>query len=94
MFIDRVGVKEFALSTLLLILSFIIVEAASGHHAYVKQYIFYAASVMAIYLFCRISVHFCRRSFGGLTGDTLGAISEITEIIFLLMVIAWSQLYT
>ncbi|MEW6419520.1 MAG: adenosylcobinamide-GDP ribazoletransferase [Nitrospirota bacterium] len=43
-----------------------------------------------LYIFSLISVRFCRKKFGGLTGDTLGAISEITEILFLLMVLVWS----
>lgn len=33
---------------------------------------------------------FFRRAFGGLTGDTLGAMSECGEILFLLAAIAWS----
>lgn len=45
-----------------------------------------------LYIFSLISVRFCIRKFGGFTGDTLGTISEITELAFLLIVIAWSHL--
>lgn len=93
-FIGRVGVKQFAVSTLLLLfLFFIVPEAVSGGRAYGGQYISYAISMISIYLFCRISISFFEKKFNGLTGDTLGAISEITEVLFLFMVIGWSQLF-
>lgn len=47
--------------------------------------------VALLYLFSLISVRFCIKKFGGFTGDTLGAISEIAELVFLLIVIIWSQ---
>jgi adenosylcobinamide-GDP ribazoletransferase len=93
-FIGRVGVKQSAVSTLLLLfLFFIVPEAVSGGRAYGGQYIFYAISMISMYLFCRISISFFEKKFNGLTGDTLGAISEITEVLFLFMVIGWSQLF-
>ena len=48
---------------------------------------------MSVYFLCLIAVNFFGRKFGGLTGDTLGAISEIAEITFLLLVITWSRLF-
>ncbi|MEW6686254.1 MAG: adenosylcobinamide-GDP ribazoletransferase [Candidatus Edwardsbacteria bacterium] len=44
-----------------------------------------------LYIFSFISVKFCTRKFGGLTGDSLGAISEISEILFLMMTSIWLQ---
>jgi len=34
-------------------------------------------------------VLFCKRKFGGLTGDTVGAISEIAEIVVLAISFLW-----
>jgi cobalamin synthase len=34
-------------------------------------------------------VRFCERRFGGLTGDTFGAMGELSEILFLAVVSAW-----
>lgn len=48
---------------------------------------FYAMFVMPLlYAFSFGSARFCRRVFGGMTGDTLGAVNEIAALVFLLMV--------
>lgn len=46
---------------------------------------------ITLYIFCYISVIFCKQKFGGLTGDNLGAISEISEILFLMVAYTWLQ---
>ena len=38
-----------------------------------------------------LSAKFCMRRFGGLTGDNFGAINELSEILFLMVVIIWFQ---
>jgi adenosylcobinamide-GDP ribazoletransferase len=43
------------------------------------------------YLLAYMTVHFCSRKFGGLTGDTLGALSELSEIVFLTGSYLWLQ---
>lgn len=93
LFIKRIGFREVALSTLFFI--FMLLSPAVFLSRYISnyQYVFYAVLICMIYFFCLLSVKFFDKKFGGLTGDTLGAISEITEIIFLLMVIIWSRLY-
>jgi adenosylcobinamide-GDP ribazoletransferase len=52
---------------------------------------FCVALVAAFYLFCFLSVKFLRRRFGGLTGDHFGAMTEISEILFLLAGYVWLQ---
>ena len=91
MFMNGTGLKEIAVSTLMLfivLMSMGILFSRSLSH---EQHIMYIISVICIYLVCRISVFFFSKQFGGLTGDTLGAISEISEITFLLWVTAWTQ---
>ncbi len=92
-FINRIGFKEIAISTLILLLLLIFSQVFFSSYTSKSQYAFYAVLLVITYLLCRVGVNFFNRKFGGLTGDTLGAISEITEIIFLLMVIIWSQLF-
>jgi len=91
-FINRISLKEIAISTLILFLLLILLQVSLGRYMSNTQYAFYAVLLVTVYLSCRVWVNFFDKKFGGLTGDTLGAISEITEIIFLLMVIAWSRL--
>jgi len=90
-FINRIGFKEVAISTLLLLFSCISVQIFFDDYMLYRQYILYVILVILTYLLCMICIWFFNNKFGGLTGDMLGAISEITEITFLLMVIAWSQ---
>ena len=93
-FISKIGVKEVLLSTFILLLSCMTLQALFARSALYGQYFLYAIPAIFIYLLCRLSIHFFNRHFGGLTGDTLGAISEISETGFLFTVIAWSRLYT
>lgn len=93
-FINRIGLKEITISTSIFLLLLILLQLFFSSYMPKSRYAFYASLFIAIYLFCRGLVSFFNRKFGGLNGDTIGAISELTEIIFLLMVIAWSQLFT
>jgi adenosylcobinamide-GDP ribazoletransferase len=43
------------------------------------------------HIFALVFEGLCRRSFGGLTGDTLGALSELAEIFFLTGAYIWQQ---
>ncbi|RJQ39041.1 MAG: adenosylcobinamide-GDP ribazoletransferase [Nitrospiraceae bacterium] len=91
-FTDKTGVKEIAISTILLVLILILIQALASRYVLDNQHIFYAILFTALYFFCRISVYFFNKKFGGITGDTLGATSELTEVFFLLAVIIWSRL--
>jgi adenosylcobinamide-GDP ribazoletransferase len=90
-FINRIGFKEIAVSSLILLILLILPQILFSIYIPNSRHVFYAVLLVTTYFFCRLWVNFCNKKFGGLTGDTLGAISEITEIIFLLMVIAWSR---
>jgi adenosylcobinamide-GDP ribazoletransferase len=91
-FMNGTGLKEIAVSTLMLFIVLMSLRIFFIHSLSNSQNMMYIISVVCIYLVCRISIYFFSKSFGGLTGDTLGAISEISEITFLLWVTAWTQL--
>ncbi len=90
-FINKIRFKEVAISTLILLLLLTLPQLFFSDYIPGGQYLFYAALLVTMYFLCRALIHFFHRKFGGLTGDTLGAISEITEVIFLFMVIVWSR---
>ncbi len=90
-YIGRVGLKEIAISTFTLITIFAITFLA-GNYVPANQAFFYLLLIVSVYLLSRFLVFFYTKHFGGLTGDTAGSISEITEVVFLLMVIIWSRL--
>jgi len=105
-FINNVRVTTLIFSSFLIILSYMLFVAIQIYFykeiplcpPLIKGDIgglisFFVILFATLYIFSLISVKFFDRKFGGLTGDTLGAISEITEIIFLLMVNAWSRLF-
>ncbi|MDI6744019.1 MAG: adenosylcobinamide-GDP ribazoletransferase [Thermodesulfovibrionales bacterium] len=91
-FMSKAGFKEAAVSTLLLIVILILIQLLLSRYALGNQHIFYAMLLGVLCFFCRVLVYFFNKRFGGLTGDTLGAISELTEIAFLFMVIIWLRL--
>jgi len=55
-------------------------------------YVFYLMFAMPVlYGFSFLSVLFFNRVFGGMTGDSFGALNEITVLIFLMTAIIWAQ---
>lgn len=91
-FITGTGLKEVVISTMLLLLLFISSQALFIPSLSYSRFLFYLVLLAEMYLFCLICNRFFHEKFGGLTGDTAGAVSEVSEILFLLTVIAWSRL--
>lgn len=93
LFIQNIRVREIMVAVITLFFAIVSVQVLFNRDMSVSQYIFYAMALVFVYFLCLISVNFFSRKFGGLTGDTLGAISEIADITFLLLVIEWSRLF-
>jgi adenosylcobinamide-GDP ribazoletransferase len=92
-FIGRIGLKEVSISTAMLFLLLMPLPIFFNHYAPSNQYIFYGGLLVVMYISCHILVRYFNKKFGGLNGDTLGAISEITEGSFLLVVLIWLRLF-
>lgn len=90
MFIDNCGINTVAFSSLLTVAFYVLAAVFILRRPYGTGAItlfFVLSSVL--YAFSFLSAKFCEGKFDGLTGDTLGAISEISEIIFLAGVSLW-----
>jgi adenosylcobinamide-GDP ribazoletransferase len=52
-------------------------------------FLFFAVFLALLYLFSLTVTKVFTGKFGGLTGDTFGAVSELSEILFLIMAVGW-----
>ncbi|MBI5098414.1 MAG: adenosylcobinamide-GDP ribazoletransferase [Nitrospirae bacterium] len=92
-FIEHTGIKEMVSATFFTVLfSFIALFVTDNHVSHYALLITYYSLILAVlYIFCIIAVWFANKNFGGMTGDTFGAVSEISEILFLIMAVICSQ---
>jgi adenosylcobinamide-GDP ribazoletransferase len=89
MFLEHTGTKELLTATVMAVL-IILLAAVSG-----SQYPFFIFCVMfalpVIYFFIFGAAWFFKQIFGGMTGDSFGAINEIVLLIFLVTTVIWLQ---
>ncbi|MBI4698805.1 MAG: adenosylcobinamide-GDP ribazoletransferase [Nitrospirae bacterium] len=93
-FIENTGIKELLTATLLAGMAFICAELlldmpSDGHSSLVTRH--WLLMLPVLYIFSLITVWFCNKKFGGMTGDTFGAISEISGILFLITAVICLQ---
>jgi cobalamin 5'-phosphate synthase/cobalamin synthase len=89
-FLDNVRFFHVGLSTLLVFALYLAVTALHLYRAYGMRSIgLLAVLSLSLYLFSLLSGSFSLRKFGGLTGDNFGAMSEISEILFLMVASLW-----
>jgi len=91
-FIENTGLKELATSTLLILLIslfvlFVVNKTIDSRFQFPLLSSQFLPVLPVLYIFSLIAVWFSNKKFGGMTGDTLGAVSEVSEILFLLSVL-------
>ncbi|HIJ59681.1 MAG TPA: adenosylcobinamide-GDP ribazoletransferase [Nitrospirae bacterium] len=91
--VGKASNRSFIFATFLLICLFGLILSAPNIYIPQGQVLFFTIIMILIYFLVRGLILFYKKHFGGLTGDTVGSISEITDVIFLIMVILWSRLY-
>jgi adenosylcobinamide-GDP ribazoletransferase len=89
--IDASSFPQVVISSALTILLFVIVFVSHLAQCYDLRGLFLFSLLPAGYILALISVAFCSSRFGGLTGDTLGALSELSEILYLAGSYIWLQ---
>lgn len=102
-FIENTKLKELVIATLLvigcwlLVTIFLLSSLFTIYPGLAQRseagYSLFLVSIPILYIFSLVSVWFCNKKFGGMTGDTFGAVSEISEILFLIMAVIWLQHY-
>ncbi len=92
MFIDNITLVKVVFASLVLIFFYAAADMLYLHKAYgAGSIILFFVLFTIFYIFCLLSAKFFGKRFGGLTGDTLGAAGEISEILFLMVASLWLQ---
>jgi adenosylcobinamide-GDP ribazoletransferase len=90
-FIENTGLKELTVSIslviLLVILTGLILNKIDSNYQLSNVVLYLSFILLLLYVFSLLTIWLSNRIFNGMTGDTLGAVSEISEILFLIMTI-------
>lgn len=92
-FMDSASIGTIAASFLFVAFLSLAVVTVSQSIPGLKALVLCLSLIVMIYLFSAGAVRFCKERFGGLTGDNFGAISAISEILFLMVTSAWLRHY-
>jgi adenosylcobinamide-GDP ribazoletransferase len=83
MFIENTKLKEMMIATVLVICWWLLIAGFFS-----SSFVFLILLMLPLlYIFGLLSARVFNKKFGGMTGDTFGAVSEISEILFLLVII-------
>jgi adenosylcobinamide-GDP ribazoletransferase len=82
MFIEYTGNKEMLKATAVTVLIAFLISSLIFQHSLFIFYVMFALPVL--YMFSFLATWFFKKHFGGLTGDSFGAINEIGVLLFLM----------
>ncbi len=85
MFVDGTGPKTVIFASLLLLTIYALAALLMRVHGISGVVGFACLSGLSLYAFGLLWLRLCRRKFGGLTGDTVGAVGEICDLWFLVI---------
>ena len=92
-FIGQVGTGMYLVVTALALGLFAGGAVLAGSHAPVLWYVFGGVGFSLVFVMSLVLVGINKKHFGGESGDTLGAATEFSELLFLLWVVVWSRLF-
>ena len=92
-FIGKVGIGILITTSSIAILLFALASLATGSFAPGLWYVYGAVGFALVFVIAIVLADLFKRNFGGQSGDTLGAATELSELAFLLWTITWSRLF-
>jgi len=92
-FIGKVGLGAVMANALLVIMLMVLYVMLAGWACEPAWHVFPPAALSLSLVFTLVFNRSLSRAIGGQTGDTLGATGEITEVIYLIIVSIWSNLF-
>lgn len=94
LYVGSLGAGRMSVATLLIYA----IMMGAGYAAYpmnpVVWAVFIAAALVAVFAYTLVVRWVANRRLGGLTGDVLGALGQTTEVLFVMLVLIWSKIYT
>ena len=89
MFLKHTGTKDLATATVLAVVISLVVCISGSQYPFFIFYVMFAMPVL--YIFDFAAVWFFKKIFGGMTGDSFGAVNETALLVFLTASVIWSQ---
>lgn len=94
LFIGNTGIKEIIFASFVVsCLYFAAFHSHIGAAPFVSEVLLLLFSLGFLYIAGRAVAGFLSGRFGGLTGDHLGAITEVAEIAFLIIFLLWARFF-
>jgi adenosylcobinamide-GDP ribazoletransferase len=87
-FIEGTGIAAFLTGVFYICLSVSVLAAFFSGDSIGRMFFLSATGFIVAYIFTIMTIPFFRKRIGGLTGDTLGAVSEIAEVFFLMVALS------